>query len=268
MTNKLHYDLGIIAGAGDLPVILSNSVENAFVVGIEGFCDPEKYSVECQLHGVAKLGAIVKAFKDKNITDIVVAGGIQRPAFSTLVPDAMGAKLITRLVLKGGGDDKGLRIVLSFLEEQGFVVKSVEDILGNQTVDKKNLTQKKPNDMHMSDIRRGVEILEATSVLDIGQGAIIQEGLVLAIEAIEGTDEMIKRTNNIVRDGNSPVLVKMIKKNQNRNADLPTIGVDTIKNLHAIGAGGIAISSDGIIIINKKSVIETANKLGLFIIGV
>ena len=268
MTNSLNYSLGIIAGSGDLPVILSNSVENAFVVGIDGFCNLENYSVECQLHGLAKMGAIVKTFKDKNITDIVIAGGIKRPALSTLMPDAMGAKLIAILALKGGGDDKALRIVVSFLEEQGFVVKSVEDILGSQTIERKVLTQKEPSGRHMGDIARGMEILDATSELDIGQGVIIQEGLVLAIEAIEGTDEMIKRTINIVRDGSSPVLVKMIKKNQSRTVDLPTIGVNTITNLHAMGSGGIAISSYGIIILNEKSVVEMANKLGLFIVAV
>ena len=268
MTNQLNYSLGIIAGSGDLPVILSNSVENAFVIGIDGFCNPENYSVDCQLHGLSKIGTILKTLKDKNITDIVIAGGIKRPALSSLRPDVMGAKLIARLALKGGGDDKALRIILSFLEEQGFVIKSVEDILGSQTVEKKVLTQKKPNDVHMGDIACGVEILDATSALDIGQGVIIQEGLVLAIEAIEGTDEMIKRTKKMMRDGSSPVLVKMIKKNQSRSADLPTIGVDTIKNLHAIGGSGIAVSSDGIIILNKKSVVEMANKLDLFIIGV
>lgn len=104
------------------------------------------------------------------------------------------------------------------------------------------------------------------SVLDVGQGVVIQEKIVLAIEAIEGTDNMIKRTESLVRDGTKPVLIKMLKIGQTRKVDLPTIGVDTITNVAESGFAGISLSGNGIIIINKDDVINKANELGVFII--
>ena len=259
--------LGIIAGSGSLPVEISKSVDRAFVVGIDGFCDADMYDCDCEIFGLAKIGSIVNALKNAGVSDVIIAGGIERPALSKLMPDRLGAKLIARLALKGGGDDSALRIVVQFLQEQGFTVKSVDDVLGHQSIDCGILGTVKPNGMHLKDIERGREILNATSTLDIGQSVVIQEGLTIAVEAIEGTDAMISRTKSLVRNGNSPVLVKMIKTCQSRTVDLPTIGLDTIKNLSQNGFGGIAVSADGIIILNKEAVIEKANKLGLFIVA-
>ena len=120
----------------------------------------------------------------------------------------------------------------------------------------------------VKDIEIGKKILFAMSELDIGQGICVQEGQVLAVEAIEGTDKMLERVADLKCVGKKPILIKMIKHHQDRDLDMPTIGINTIENLYKFGFAGCAVSVDGIIVLEREKVIQRANELGIFILGI
>ena len=124
-----------------------------------------------------------------------------------------------------------------------------------------------PSEQALSDARRGLEIAKVLGRVDVGQGCIVQQGLVLAVEAIEGTDEMIRRSAGYARPGAGGVLVKTSKPQQDKRLDLPAIGITTIEQAHAAGLAGIALQAGGTMIIDRAAVIEKANQLGLFLIG-
>lgn len=260
--------LGIIAGRGDLPKSLYQSVSDAFVIGIKGFCTPD-WADDSTVIAIAKVGAMVKALKTAGVDTVVLAGAVERPSFTGLIPDVLGVKLISKLRHSTGGDDAILRIIVTFLQDQDFQVASVEDILGQQSIPPQVLTRATPNESQMMDITKGFDILSHQSHLDIGQGVVVQEKIVLAIEAIEGTDAMIARAGRLQRSQlYGAILIKSLKNTQSRDIDLPTVGVDTVKSLVEHGFSGLAISADGVIVLNMDDMIAEANRHGMFIIAV
>ncbi len=268
-TPQTPQRIGIIAGRGDLPVTLYHAVPDGFVVAIKGFCNPEQWANAYVVHPIAKVGAIVKSLRAAGVTHVVLAGGVDRPSFSSLIPDAMGAKLIAKLSRSEGGDDAVLRLVLEFLQQQGFTVVGVDDIVGKQGVPKGVLTTVSPTAAQMQDIEKGVHILSVQSGLDIGQAVVVQEKIVLAVEAIEGTDAMIQRCDLLNRNGAyGPILIKCVKRQQTRDADLPTVGVPTIENMAVRGFSGLALSAQGTIALDLSHMIQLANAKGIFIISV
>ena len=130
------------------------------------------------------------------------------------------------------------------------------------------LTQTKPTERCFKDITLGVAIERKISEMDIGQSLIIANSYVLGIEAIEGTDNLIKRCAPFLSETKAGVLVKIKKKNQEKKIDLPVIGENTIKNVHKANLAGIALEAGSSIIINKARVVEMADELGIFIIGI
>ena len=206
------YRLGIIAGRGDLPRTLYTHCPDCFVVGIKGFCTPEHWAEAYCVHPLAKVGAIITSLKRAGVTHVVLAGGIDRPSLSTLIPDATGAKLMVQLRKSTGGDDTILRLVTEFLKQHGFAILGVDNILGKQVLKLGVLTDISPTPAQMQDIEKGMHILSVQSALDIGQAVVVQQKMVLAVEAIEGTDAMICRCGDLQRHGTyGAVLIKSIK---------------------------------------------------------
>lgn len=269
MNFSTSHRLGIIAGTGDLPKTLYTVVPTAFVVGIKGFATPEQWADKYTVHNLANVGAIIKSLKSAHVTHVILAGGIDRPSFNSLIPDIVGVKLLSELRKSDGGDDAVLRIVTQFLEQSGFTVVGVDDILGTQYLKQGVLTAISPTPQQQQDIQKGLHILSIQSSLDIGQAVVIQDKITLAVEAIEGTDNMIKRCEYLKRQAPyGPILIKAIKQTQTRTADLPTVGVSTLKNMYKYGFSGLAISAHGIVMLDKQHMIQTANDLGMFIISV
>ncbi len=264
--------LGIIAGGGNLPKqVISFCKSNNipfFVVVLDSHADKELVSDEP--HMVAKIGEvgkILKSLKQEDVKEIMLIGSVKRPALSEIVPDWEGVKLIAKLATKAFGDDKMLRVVISELEKKGFSVIGVEEVLPDILAKSGVYGKHIPSMQDMIDIEHGIKIASQMGELDVGQGAVIQEGITLAVEAIEGTDEMIKRAGVFKRGGKGPVFVKVKKPNQEKRADLPTIGKDTIINAAAQGFAGIAIQAGGVLVVDMDEVIKIADEKGLFIIG-
>lgn len=274
-------NLGIIAGGGNLPIIISKCAKAKYKNIIVASINKEDQQQDLILTNsanyfsefkIGSIGSMLDFFKKHNVEDIVIAGNIKKPSFKNIAVDGLGAKLLA-IILKNKilGDDSILTIVVNFLEKQGFEVISSQDIIDlNAKSDMQTYT--KPAEQDIIDINLGIEVLKSLGRADVGQAVIVENGVVLGTEAIEGTDALIERCGNLRLDKTigdkqlqSGVLVKMTKPNQNKKVDLPTIGEDTILNLHKAGFKGIAIEANGVIIIDQAKVLEIANKHKIFI---
>ncbi len=267
--------LGIIAGGGELPERLIQACHDqsrpVFVAAIEGEAEAEhvaKAPHEFFLIGAA--GKIIQALKAQNVEELVLAGRIKRPAFSALNLDMTGVKLMARVAkARMQGDDLLLRTIVAFLEEQGFSVVGADSVLGDLLIPAGPLGQFSPqDDTARNDVALGMRIAKAMGDLDIGQAVVVQQSIVVGVEALEGTDQLLARAGQYRLDGAGGVLVKMRKPNQEARVDLPTIGIQTLENAHKAGLRGIAVQAYGAIVINRQELIERANALGMFVVGV
>ncbi len=217
---------------------------------------------------LGEAGKLFKKFKEEGVTDIVLIGTVKRPSLKEVIPDWEGVKILASLATKAFGDDSLLRSVIAEVEKRGFTVVGVDTVLPGLLSTSGVYGKYKPSKEDMQDIEHGLKIVSTLGSLDVGQGAVIQEGITLALETIEGTDEMIKRAGLLKRKGKPPVFIKAKKPNQDTRVDLPTIGVNTINNIATQGFAGVAIQANAVLVIDKEEVIKTANKHGLFVFGV
>lgn len=259
----------IIAGGGNLPEKLIRSCKEngreVFVIGFEGQSSPAVVDFMTHLGAAGKL---IDKMKEQNVKDVVFAGHIKRPALKELKPDLRGTKILAKIGLKALGDDALLRVISNELEKEGFNVLGAHEILKEVLAPVGLYTKAKPDDVAMADIRHGIEVAQSLGLADIGQSVVVQQGLVLAVEAIEGTDALLERAGTLRRSGLGGVLVKIKKPQQDIRLDLPTVGSVTVQKAHAAGLRGIAIRAQETIVVDYQEMVEFADKLGLFIIGV
>lgn len=275
--------LGLFAGQGELPQkIITHCYETSislFLVAFEGQTDPALVDFHRNKNGThiwthfGAVGEILHYLKTNNVTHIVMAGGMRRPAWSDIKLDWKGTQWFAKMGLAkmgmgAAGDDGLLSQIEKLLEEEGFEVLSATDILNDLLASEGILGSYQPDEVDWHDIVRGREVARLLGAGDVGQAVVIQEGLVLGVEAIEGTESLLSRCAALRRQGRGGVLVKMAKPNQSRNTDLPTIGVDTIHQAKVAGLRGIAIEAGSTQILNKDAVIQAANAAGLYIIGI
>lgn len=181
------------------------------------------------------------------------------------MPDLHTAKFLASVVPKALGDDGLLRAIKDKLESVGFRVIGAHEFLADMVAPEGLLTRAEPQPSHHQDIELGVRHARAVGRLDIGQAVIVQSGLTLAVEAIEGTDAMLLRAAELRRQGPGGVLVKLCKPQQDRRLDLPTIGVDTVRRAHAAGLSGIVIEAGRTLIVDRDRAVGRADEAGLFI---
>jgi DUF1009 family protein len=265
--------LGIIAGGGPLPAKVAAAARAAgrgvFIIGLEGFADPALLAP--WPHEMRRLGAaarIIAALRENGCQDLVMIGPVRRPSLLDLRPDAEGAKLLARIGRAAfAGDDGLLAAVIRVLTEEGFTVIGVQQILREAVAPAGVLSAATPDAQAMADINRGVQVARLLGSADVGQGCVVQQGLVLAVEAIEGTDAMLLRAGALRRDGIGGVLVKLVKPGQDKRADLPTIGPNTVRNAAAAGLRGVAFEAQATILADREACLDAANAAGLFLLG-
>ena len=265
--------LGLIAGEGMMPVEIikhcNATGRELFVVGLESFAKEE--TLKDTPHIFAKLaeaGKMIKAFKNNHVQEIVLAGGIKRPSLKEMIPDWEGLQIITKLALKKMSDDNLFRAVIAHIEERGFKVVGIEEVVPDMLFSEGIYGRIKPSAEDMDDIQRGITVAKALGTVDVGQAVVVQEGMVLAVEAIEGTNMMLSRAAMLKKEGKAPVLVKVLKPGQDMRVDLPAIGLQTIEQLKKYDIKGIAVEAGGILLIEREAVIQMADKAGIFIIGI
>nr|WP_226382276.1 UDP-2,3-diacylglucosamine diphosphatase LpxI [Roseomonas ponticola] len=272
--------LGIIAGGGLMPLRVADAARRAgrpvFAVLLSGFADPADW--RDYPHGVARLGEAGPMFamlRQAGARELVLAGRVKRPSILSLRLDAEAARLMARVGRKAlfGGDDALLTAVVSVLREQGFEPIGAQEVFHQLLIEEGVPTRAQPDEDALADIRRGIAVCRQLGIADTGQGCVVQQGLVLALEAIEGTDEMLARSALLRRDGPGGVLVKLVKPSQSRLVDLPVIGPDTIRAAAAAGLRGIAVEARrdghyGTIVIDRDATISEADAAGLFLAAI
>lgn len=269
MTGKLC----IVAGGGLLPKLLIDACRDAgrdfFVLALKGQADPE--IIEDVPHEWIRMGAAGRGFailKEQGIEELVMAGRVRRPSLLDLRPDLRVMKFFAKLGRKGIGDDGLLRAVINELESEGHRVIGAHELLPKLTADEGLLGAVVPDDQAKNDIDRGIAVLAALSGADIGQAVVVQQGIVLGVEAVEGTDALIERCKALKRDGLGGVLVKFSKRGQETRVDMPTIGPETIRQVADAGLRGIAMGAGTTIILDVDELVRAADKAGVFVIGV
>lgn len=265
--------LGIVGGSGDLPaklVNLCNQIGRPYIlIGFRGETDASL--MESVPHRWARIGAIgetIQFLKEQGIEELVLAGKIRRPRLSDLSIDFGGARLLARIgASKLAGDDAILSVVVKYLEDQDFHIVGVDQVLTDVVAPTGVIGSIRPPEDAWEDIKLGVRIARAIGELDVGQAVVTQRGLVLGVEAAEGTDALIRRAASLKHEGPGPVLVKIKKPGQERRVDLPTIGAATIDCAVKGGFLGIAIEAGSSLIIDREDVARLADMYGLFVIG-
>ncbi|TRO96113.1 DUF1009 domain-containing protein [Glycocaulis profundi] len=269
--------LGLIAGGGDLPARVAEACAAegrlGLVVALKGFADPTRYDGAIE-RGLGQFGKVIEDLRAAGCDAVCFAGIVTRPDFRTLVPDWGGAKLLPKAVAAAvKGDDALLRVIVGGFEDAGFHVVGAQEVCEGLLAAAGPVGALSPDDAQLADARKALEIAAATGALDIGQGAVVCEGLVLAVEAQEGTDLMLARVAALPEalrgtpQARRGALAKRPKPQQERRIDLPVIGVSTVQGAAKAGLAGIAVPAGGALILGREAVAEAADAAGLYVIG-
>ena len=265
--------LGVIAGRGDLPAKLADAARadgrEVFVLALKEQADQDV--VSRFPHAWVRMvdgSAALKHLRDAGVTDLVFAGSVKRPSLLSLRPDRRAAAFLAKVSLRAMGDDSLLSAIVAEFELEGFRVLRVDEVWGEGRMAVGALTKARPDAAAWRDIRRGVTVVQALGAVDVGQGCVVQQGIVLAVEAVEGTDRMLARAAELKRQGPGGVLVKLVKPGQDRRIDLPAIGPETVRGALEAGLRGIAIEAGSAIVVERDALVQAAEAAGLFVYGI
>ena len=260
--------LAILSGAGQLPVMIKQAHSDAHVVGFEGM--PTELGNVAHLHRFERLGALFTDLRDRAVTHVVMAGAMSRPNFAPdLLDEYTKSALPALMQAMSHGDDHLLRHLIALIEEQGFTVVGAHSLLP-LTQPAGVLAGQVRTDVQ-GDITRADQVLKTLSPLDVGQGVVVENGLVLGIETLQGTDALLSfvaATAPNLRGTIGGVFVKRPKAGQDLRVDMPTIGPNTIDLVAKAGLSGIVISPDACVVVDVHETIERANYHGIFITAV
>jgi DUF1009 family protein len=271
--------LGLIAGGGGLPISLANHCLSAgrplFVLRLKGFADHELDDFPGEEVGIAELGRAIRELRSAHCEVVCFAGQVTRPDFGALRPDLRGlAALPGILIAARRGDDALLRCLLREFEKEGFRIEGANEVMGELALPAGLLGRHAPRPQDEADVAKAMDIARAMGGLDIGQGAVVCNGLVLAVEAQEGTDAMLRRVAELPQsvrgtaERPAGALAKAPKPGQEVRVDLPTMGVHTLHGAARAGLAGVAGEAGRVLVLDRDAFIETADALGLFVIGV
>ncbi len=265
--------LGILAGGGPFPRRIADAWaaggRPVFIVAIRDFADPALFEgYPCMVERIGAAGAILRRLRAEGVTHLVLCGRARRPSLLSLLPDGWTARALARIGRAAfGGDDTLLRAVAGVLREEGFEVIAPSAILSQPFQVAGLVAGTAPDALARGDIARGIAVLRALDPEDVGQAVVVQQGLVLGVEAIEGTDGLLARAGEQRREGPGGVLVKLPKRGQDMRLDAPVIGPVTVENATAAGLRGIAIAAGGTVIAEPARTREMAEAGGLFILA-
>ena len=271
--------LGLIAGGGGLPISLAEHCREIgrplFVVRLRGFADPSLGRFDGVESGVAELGKGIAALRRAGCGAICLAGKVDRPEFRDLKPDLRGlAALPGAIAAARRGDDALLSFLVGEFEKEGFAVEGAHEVMGVLTLIEGPMGRHAPDDLALGDIRRAMDAARAIGALDIGQAAVACQGLVLAVEAQEGTDAMLGRISSLPLalrgEPGRPrgVLAKACKPGQELRVDLPTIGPETVRRAARAHLLGVAGEAGRCLVVDRDETLHLADQEGLFIFGV
>ena len=262
--------IGLIAENGTFPIAFAKAAKKkglaVIAVAHEGETTPDLAQWVDTIFWikVGQLGKLIKIFKEQGVRNVLMAGGIKKTRlFDNTMPDLRGAALLARVIQKK--DDSILRAVAEDLESEGITVRESTLYLDSIIATEGVLTKKKPSKDQKRDIDFGWQMAKEVGKLDIGQTVVVKDQAILAVEAIEGTDEAIRRGGRLCREG--AVVVKTCKPHQDLRFDLPTAGTETIRTMKEVKAACLAVEAGKTIIIDRDAMVAEADRAGIAIIG-
>ena len=271
MERSLSKKLGLIAGNGKFPLIFAAEARREgyeiVTVAHRGETPQEIENLVEQVTWiqVGQLGKLIETFKEAGVTQAAMAGGIRKvKLFGNFRPDLRGIRFLASL--KSREDDALLRGVADELAKEGITVLESTLCLPGIVPKEGVLTQRAPSPEQWEDIRLGFRLAKEIGRLGIGQTVVIKGGVVVAVEAVEGTDAAIARGGNLARSG--CVVVKVSKPRQDLRFDVPAVGVGTIKNLHAVGGAALAVEAEKTILLEREDMLREAARCGVAVAAV
>ncbi|MDB4861030.1 UDP-2,3-diacylglucosamine diphosphatase LpxI [Alphaproteobacteria bacterium] len=263
-------NIGIIAGGGKLPIVIGGNLIkkkfNVFFFVFEEFLNKENYKhLNVTIINLKSAKKIIESLKVKKIDSVIMAGNINRPSLTDLSFDFNTLKLAKNLLLNKTGDNSLLVSIKKYFKDNGFDYFDWKGYCPELFASNDNLTKLKPTRKARDNLNKALSIFKSFGEIDVGQSMIIQNQIVLGLEAVEGTDNLMIRCQEYKKSGDNGILVKFAKYNQSNILDIPTIGEKTIQLLKDCNYEGIFLEKDSCLIIDKKKTVDLANQYKVFI---
>jgi UDP-2,3-diacylglucosamine hydrolase len=270
--------IGLLAGSGRFPILFAEKARNlglpVVCVALHDVAPPELEPLVHRFYwtGIARLGRMIRCFKGEGVKQIVMAGKFPKVKLNAsfrilrLLPDWRTIRTYFFRPRKDNKDDTLLLTVIAEFERDGMTFASALDFCPELLVKIGILTRRGPSAKEEADIAFGWDVAKEMGRLDVGQSVAVREKAVLAIEAIEGTDQAILRAGTLCPRGGI-VVVKVAKPRQDMRFDVPTIGCGTIESMRQAGARVLAIEADKTIVIDQEQTIALADRYGITIVA-
>ncbi len=262
--------LGLVAGEGKAPVyFVQKLVRQEQPLVVVTFSDAQARTLAAAGARVFRLrigqfGKLLRTFRENGVQEITFLGKIEKPrALKEALPDLRALLLWRRLASRN--DDAILRAVCEEFEKEGFRVVSPAERLPELLTPEGVLTRRRPTAEEWEDIRFGLEMARKVGALDIGQCLVVKDRMVVAVEAMEGTDETIRRAGRYRRGA---VVVKILKPTQDPRLDLPAAGAETVRVMREAGARVLALEAGKSLFFEREEALREANEAGISIVGV
>jgi len=267
----LPTPLGLIAGNGRFPFLVAEAARRAgrrvVAVAVKEEASPDLAATVDEIHwvGLGQLGRCIEALRAAGVSEAVMAGQVQhRRIFSGIVPDLKLAGVLVRLAVKN--TDSLIGGVADALGREGITLLPSTALLGDQMATPGAMSRRKPGSDERKDIDYGVKVARTLSALDLGQTVVIKDRAAVALEAMEGTDEVIRRAGRLAGPGTT--VVKLAKPRQDMRFDVPVVGVRTLEAMREAGARTLAVEAGRTLLIDRAAVLAAADEAGLAIWGI
>jgi len=265
-----HHILGLIAGGGQLPLMVAESARKqglrVVAVAHVGETDPELRDKVDDISWIrlGQLGELIKALKKKGVKKALMAGSIaKRRMFENVLPDLKGLAVMSKLAVFH--DDNILRAVAEELAGEGIEIVSSTSFLPDLLAPSGVLTRRSPTRAEKADIRFGWKVAKELGRLDVGQCAVVRQKTVLALEAIDGTDETIRRGGKLARE--NAVVVKVSKPEQDLRFDVPSLGLSTVELMAEVRASVLAVEAHKTLLFELPEMIAYGDQAGISIVA-
>lgn len=266
-----HADsIGLVAGNGRFPLLFAESARKlghrVVAIAHRGETDPALEELVASLHWVklGQLGKIIEALKSEGVSRAVWAGGIDKKRIFHARPDLRGLKLLAKLTARG--DDAILRALASEFEREGIEIVAPTDYMPERMAARGPMGKLKPNGAQDEDIALALGVARSVGRVDVGQTVVIKEGIVVAVEAIEGTDECIRRGGALAKRG--AIVVKVAKPGQDMRFDVPAVGPGTIAVMREVHAEVLAVEAGRTLVLDREDLVRAADRAGIVVVGV
>jgi hypothetical protein len=261
--------LGIIAGQGQFPFLVVQGAKRAgrktVAVGFREHTRPELYAVVDRMMWLrlGQLGKMLSFFKKNGVEEVVFAGGIDKPKALQIIPDFRAALLL--LQSRSKNDNAILHSVVRLLEREGLKVASPIDYVPGLLTPEGVMGKRRPDKREQKDIQFGWPLAKELGRMDIGQCLVVKDQMVVAVEAMEGTNATIERAGNLAGPG--CVVLKVFKPGQESNVDQPSIGKDTIEVMRLAGASCLAVEAGRSLFFDREQAVRLADEHGIAVVG-